>query len=53
MDNERWLFGLLNLVYCDEQEWIKIMMQPISATNKEIEVLVDAVEGEEGVLSNF
>ena len=53
MDNGRWLFGFLNLVYWYDRGWMQIRMHPISETNKEMEGLVDAVEDGEGVLNTF
>ena len=53
MDNGGWLFGFLNLVYWDEQGWMKIMMHPISAKITKMEVPVDTIEEEEGVQNTF
>ena len=53
MDNGKWLFRLLNLVYWDDRGCLQISMNPISATNTEMEGLVNAVEEEEGVLNTF
>ena len=53
MDNGRWSFGLLDILYWDERGWIKIRVRPISATIKEMEEPVGAIEEEEGVLNTF
>ena len=53
VDNYRLLFGLLNLVYWYDQDWMQIRMYTISATNEETKGHVDAIEEQETVLNTF